>query len=77
MARLRIFGVFSYVSVKRVAALVVAFYLINTNDFFIWGKMTSAVWGCHNDRRYSDRYVIKPHLKMGSIFANGFFLSKE
>ena len=21
-----------------------------------------AVWGCNNDRRYSDRYFIKPHI---------------
>ena len=24
--------------------------------------MTCAVWGCDNDRRYSDRCVIKPHI---------------
>ena len=37
-----------------------------------------AVWGCGNGRRYLDSYVIKTtYFKMGSIFANAFFLSKE
>ena len=33
------------------------FYFMNTYNFLIWEKMT--VWGCDNDRQYSDRYVIK------------------
>ena len=65
---LRIFGVFSYVAVKRVVVLVFFTSLILT-IFLMWGKMT--------DVQFGDVIMKTSYFKMGFIFANAFFLSKE
>ena len=35
------------------------------------------VWGCDNDRRYSDRYVIKPHISKWDQSLQIFFFSPK
>ena len=55
------------------------FYFIKSYNFFNLGKNDRcAVWGCDNDRRYSDRYVIKPHiLKWDQSLQMHFFSPKN